>query len=128
MPSERRDWIAALALIALSAALLLPNLGNGFLWQDEAQTAAVARTILSDGVPRGSDGVNFFSQEQGREYGPNYIWKWHTWLSFYLAAASFLVLGETTFAARLPFALFGVATVVLCYFAGPACWRCPCPS
>jgi len=123
MQPGRREWITALALTGLSAALLLPNLGNSFLWQDEAQTAVVARTILSEGVPRGTDGVNFFSQEQGREYGPNHLWKWHTWLSFYLTALSFLTLGETTTAARLPFALLGIATVVLAYFAGARFWR-----
>jgi len=123
MQPERRDWVTALALTALSAALLLPNLGNSFLWQDEAQTAVVARTILSDGVPRGTDGLNFFSQEQGREYGPNHLWKWHTWLAFYLTAASFLALGETTTAARLPFALLAIATVVLAYFTGLRFWR-----
>lgn len=123
MRIERTDWIAALALAALSAALILPNLGNSYLWQDEAQTAVVARTILTEGVPRGTDGVNFFSQEQGKEYGPNYIWKWHTWLSFYLTAGSLAALGNTSFAARLPFALLGIATVVLAYFTGRLLWR-----
>lgn len=120
---ERPDWIAALALAVLSGSLILPNLASSYLWQDEAQTAVIARTILGGGVPRGTDGVNYFSQEQGREYGPGHVWKWHTWLSFYVAAASLAVLGETTAAARLPFALMGVATVVLCYFAGLALWR-----
>ena len=36
---------------------------------------------------------------------------------------SLSILGETTVAARLPFALLGIATVVLCYFTGCALWR-----
>jgi len=123
MPQERRDWVEALALAALAAALLLPNLGSVYLWQDEAQTATISRTILESGIPRGTDGRNFFSQEIGKEYGPDHVWKWHTWLSFYLTAASFALLGETTVSARLPFALLGIATVVLTYFMGQALWR-----
>ena len=42
----------------------------------------------------------------GAEYGRNYIWKWHTWLPFYILAGFFKVLGESAFTARLPFALF----------------------
>ena len=123
MPQERRDWVEALALAVLAAALLLPNLGSVYLWQDEAQTATISKTILEGGIPRGTDGRNFFSQELGKEYGPGHVWKWHTWLSFYMTAGSFAVLGETTTAARLPFALLGIATVVLAYFMGRALWR-----
>ncbi len=122
-PQERRTWIEALALAVLAAALLLPNLGSVYLWQDEAQTATISRTILEGGIPRGTDGRNFFSQEIGKEYCPDHVWKWHTWLSFYITAASFALLGETTIAARLPFALLGIATVVLAYFMGRALWR-----
>ena len=123
MQREGSDWVAGIAFAVLAAALLLPNLGESYLWQDEAQTAVVARTILTDGVPRGSDGTNFFSQEQGREYGADHLWIWHTWGSFYLTAASLFALGENTAAARLPFALLGVATVALAYFAGLTLWR-----
>lgn len=98
--------VAALALTTL-------NLGNHYLWQDEAQTALVAETILERGLPYGTDGVNFFSQEAGAEYGEDWLWKWHTWLSFYLAAGSFALAGVDTFAARLPFALLGAATILL---------------
>jgi 4-amino-4-deoxy-L-arabinose transferase-like glycosyltransferase len=123
MARARRDWVEVMALVALAAALLLPNLGSVYLWQDEAQTATISKTILEGGIPRGTDGKNFFSQEIGKEYGPDHVWKWHTWLSFYITAGSFAVLGETTTAARLPFALLGIATVVLAYFMGWALWR-----
>ena len=111
------------ALGLLAGGLMLTNLGNHHLWQDEAQTALIARTVLADGIPRGTDGVNYFSQELGVEYGDDYVWKWHTWLSFYLVAASFALLGETTLAARLPFALLGIGSVLLTYAAGRALWR-----
>jgi 4-amino-4-deoxy-L-arabinose transferase-like glycosyltransferase len=120
---DHRDWISLGLLGALAALLLLGDLHEPYLWQDEAQTAVIARTVLEAGIPLGSDGRNFFSQEQGAEYAEGYVWRWHTWLSFYAVAASFALLGETTFAARLPFALFGIATVLLGYGVGRRLWE-----
>ncbi len=105
-----------------SLCLLLANLGNQFLWQDEAQTALVSKTILTEGVPRGYDGKNFFSQEGGAEYGDNYIWRWHTWLPFYVLAGFYKIFGVTTFVSRFPFVLFGFGTVLLTYFFAGALW------
>jgi len=115
----RRIEIALIGgLLLLAAVLFLGNLGSGALWQDEAQTALIAKTILTRGVPVGTDGVNFFSQELGAEYGPGHLWRWHTWLPFYVLAPFFALLGATTLVARLPFALFGIATVLLAYVSG----------
>ncbi len=113
----KKHWLPiSLALVFGTAAIfLLARLGQRAMWQDEAQTAVLSRTVLEFGVPRGSDGRNFFSQELGAEYGNGYLWRWHTWLPFYVTAGFFRVLGATTLAARLPFALFGIATVVLLY-------------
>lgn len=123
MRTDRFDWISLGALGLLASFLLLSQLDEPYLWQDEAQTAVIARTVLTNGIPLGTDGRNFFSQEGGVEYAEGYVWKWHTWLSFYVTAASFLALGTTTFAARLPFALFGIATVLLGYLAARALWQ-----
>lgn len=108
-------WMWWLLVGGLASGLMLVNLGNHYLWQDEAQTALIAQTILERGLPYGTDSLNFFSQELGAEYGEGYIWKWHTWLSFYAAALSFQLFGATTFTARLPFALFGLASIVLVF-------------
>ena len=94
-----RDAVAIALLLALAAPLLLVNLGNHYLWQDEAQTAVISRTILDHGIPLGFDGRNLFSQELGIEYGDDYVWKWHAWLSFYVCAASLALFGSTTLAA-----------------------------
>ncbi len=123
MAYDQRDWISLACLGALASVLLFTQLDQPFLWQDEAQTAVIARTVLSEGIPYGSDGKNFFSQEFGIEYAEDYLWRWHTWLSFYGVAASFLLLGETTAAARVPFALFGLATILLAYVAARRLWR-----
>ena len=110
-------------LTCLAAGLLLTNLGNQYLWQDEAQTGVIARTILSHGIPLGHDGRNSFSQELGVEYDEGRVWKWHTWLSFYAVACSLLLFGSEAAAVRLPFALFGIATVALTYFTARSFWR-----
>lgn len=111
-----REWIFLGCIVAWACLFLLLNLQNHYLWQDEAQTAVIARTVMTRGIPYGTDGENVFSQELGAEYGQDFIWKWHTWLPFYLVAGSFKLFGVGTFAARLPFALFGIAMVPLLYF------------
>ena len=123
MAYDHRDWISLAALGLLASILLLSDLGDPYLWQDEAQTAVIAQTVLAEGLPYGTDGRNYFSQEWGVEYADDYLWRWHTWLSFYVVAGSFALLGETTAAARLPFALFGLATVLLAWVAGRELWR-----
>jgi hypothetical protein len=50
-----------------------------------------------------------------REFNRDYIWTYHPWLQYLLTTASFAVLGTTTFAARFPFALAGLATVLALY-------------
>ncbi len=113
---SRSEIVFLLVLLLAGCVFFLANLGNHYLWQDEAQTALISKTILSEGVPKGYDGKNFFSQELGAEYGENYTYRWHTWFPFYVSALFFKLCGISTFTARFPFALFGIATVILTYF------------
>jgi predicted membrane-bound mannosyltransferase len=56
----RRDRYAFLpitVLLALAAFLLLFHLGQRPFWQDEAETAGLARNVLKYGVPRASGGT-----------------------------------------------------------------------
>jgi hypothetical protein len=121
--SKRVDASIVGALLVISAIPLFGNLSSSILWQDEAQTALISQTILDRGMPYGHDGVNHLSQELGAEYGDEYIWKWHTWLPFYFVAASFKLFGAGTFSARLPFVIFGIATIVLAYFFARRLWK-----
>lgn len=109
-------------LLIVASVLLLANLGNIYLWQDEAQTALIAKTILTHGVPVGYNGTNHFSQDFGAECGKNYLWLWHPWFPFYLIAGFFAAFGVSSFTARLPFALMGIGTVILTYYFGRALW------
>lgn len=120
----RLQVFAAPAVIGTAAlVLLLCRLDNGRLWQDEAETALLARSVLLHGEPLAFDGRNLIAQEQGVEYDDHYRWKWHPWLPFYVVAASFYAFGESTFSARLPFALLGAATIVGTYILGRLAWK-----
>ncbi len=105
-----------IALTAVGAVLLLWNLGRPLLWQDEAETAVRAQTILDTGLPRvARRGVVATAQPslvafEGNAVG---VWTWNTWLPAYLCAASFAAFGQTPFAARLPFALSGILALWL---------------
>lgn len=104
-----------LILVALATLLIMPKLGAAPLWQDEAETALLARNILSSGLPLAFDGRNVITQNQGIEFGESYIWTWSPWLQFYTTATSFALLGESAMTARLPFALIGILSVAMLY-------------
>lgn len=114
---------AAVAVALVSALLLFFSLDHRILWMDEAETALLGRSILDHGVPTAFDGRNIISQEVGREYGSDYVWRWTPWLDKYVAAAAFAVLGESTFSARFPFALLGLLCVISMYPLALALFR-----
>jgi hypothetical protein len=99
----------------LAAVLVFTNLGRDYFWEDEGDTAVLALGILQKGVPVAWDGVNLAVPDFGQRLTGGFVMVSHPWLQYYLTAASFALFGETTFAARLPFALAGLATIVLVY-------------
>jgi hypothetical protein len=101
--------------LALACLLILPNLGDRNLWQDEAETALIAKNVLRTGLPLGWDGRNLVTQLSGREMTDSYLWGWTPWLMHYVAAFGMAVAGETAFGARWPFALAGCLTLPLFY-------------
>jgi len=131
---------SVVAITTLAAVLLLWNLGERYLWQDEANTAVLALRMLESGKPLCYDGVNLLTndnfaaedpaslEERARnpeaavayyvrrgDMKPDTAWIYQPWGQFVVAAASLAALGRTTLAARLPFALAGLATVALLY-------------
>ncbi len=99
-------------LLVLGAGLLLFRLGRPALWQDESETALRALSIQATGLPRMSlDGALVTAQPSLAKFEGNAegIWIWNTWLPAYLTAVSFIALGSTPFAARVPFALCALA-------------------
>ena len=105
--------ILVVALLALFP--IFGNLGAGTLWADEADTAVFARSILQTGIPAAWDGTTFTDSDSGRRLAPNLVLVGTPWVPYYVTAASLAIFGETSFAARFPFALAGLATLLLLY-------------
>ncbi|MCH8312533.1 MAG: glycosyltransferase family 39 protein [Nitrospinae bacterium] len=102
-----------LFLFPYSFLLIFLGLGDGSLQVDEGMDTFISTTILKYGVPMHSDGVNA-TMLFADIYDGLFIYR--TWLPYYLQAFSLEVFGHTTFAARLPFALVGIASVIALYF------------
>jgi len=140
--TERKSSLKAMPWIlgGMAAVLLLWGLSDRYLWQDEAQTAVLAERMLHFGRPLAYDGVNLITVDQfvmedaatisqrttdpqaaiqyyirRGDFKPDTSWRWQPWGQFIVDAISLKVLGKTTLAARLPFALAGVLAVVLLY-------------
>jgi 4-amino-4-deoxy-L-arabinose transferase-like glycosyltransferase len=113
--SLRRHWPFALVAI-IGALLIFTNLGADYLWEDEGDTAALAVNILKFGVPKAWDGAAFLDSDHGARLNRDLVMVTHPWIQYYLTAASFLVFGQNTFAARFPFALASWMSIVFVYF------------
>ena len=100
---------------AVAAMLLFTNLGSGYLWADEGDTAVLARNITKFGLPRAWDVTTFMDSDFGARENSRLVMVSSPWLQYYVVAASFIAFGENTFAARFPFALLGWATIILAY-------------
>lgn len=128
-------------IVVVAAVLLFWRLGSVYLWQDEANTAVLAVRMLKYGKPLAYDGVNLLSNDNfaaedrvaigTRTANPkaavDYIigrgdlkadtsWIFQPWGQFVVAAASIRAFGQTTLAARLPFAAAAFASVLLLYW------------
>lgn len=111
--------ISIIIILVAAGWLLFANLGNQYLWQDEAETAVLAENTLEYGFPKAFDGKNIVNPRIGEHshvgFGKDYTWLYHPWVQFYITAFSFLVFGASTFTARLPFAFIGLLNILLVY-------------
>lgn len=97
--------------VALVSLLVFPNLGSRVLWQDEAETALVARQMVRSNVwlPYAFDDQGPISQDWKYQFSVSPLWRWHPWLQFYVTALSFKLFGISSFTARMSFALIGIS-------------------
>ena len=110
-----KDYYPIIILTALAGVLLFANLGNQYLWQDEAETALLARRTLEYGYPKAYDGKNLINPTIRTSFSEDYGWRYHPWGQFYITAAAFRLLGESNFSARVLFALLGLLNIPLLY-------------
>src|ERR1700738_1555430 len=115
MSKLRFHWPLLIAAM-VGALFIFTNLGADYLWEDEGDTGALAVNILKFGVPKAWDGAAFLDSDHGARLNRDLVMVTHPWVQYYLAAASFLVFGQNTLAARLPFALSGWMSILLTYF------------
>jgi len=101
-------------IIFLSCFLIFSGITNRALWRDEAGTAIIGRNVLTTGLPTVYDGKNLVVTDFN-DYNKDYM-STKPPLQYYVIAGSFFIFGTNTFAARLPFAIFGVLTVFFTYF------------
>jgi len=112
----RLDW-GLVFVLAVAGFLLFYHLGQRPFWQDEAETACLAKNVLKTGLPYAFDGVNVVSQEEAREFDKTgqYLWRWSPWIQIYMQAAGFAVGGLDTAAGRVPFALAALLSIFWTY-------------
>ena len=114
-------WPAFDLVVALIAIVVLPlfvyGLGNTYLWQDEAQTALLGRSVLIHGVPMVGEGAESLSAVRGKDAGVGGVYFQIAWLQAYVEAASFRLFGESSWSARLPFAIAGWLCIPLVAWA-----------
>ncbi len=114
---------AALAALVVASTLFLLfwRLDNVKLYRDEATTANWGRLMAENGtwLPWTTDGDQLIVQAaDGHDVNSKLLPAMHSYLQFYVAAASFKLLGTNTLAARLPFALCGAAALWVLYRLG----------
>jgi len=69
--------------VLIAALLIFPGLSDRYLWDDEAETALLAKNVLRFGVPLAWDGASLISQECGADYDANYLWRQTPWLPIF---------------------------------------------
>jgi len=99
-------------LILYTVPMIFLGLGDSVLQADEGGDTFISTTILEFGFPMHSDGINS-SMLYADVYDGLFVYR--PWIPYYAQALSISLLGQTTFAARLPFALIGVFAVIFFY-------------
>src|SRR5437870_9475243 len=115
LTSLRQHWPFAIVAL-ISAVFIFTNLGSDYLLEDKSDTAALASNILKFGVPKAWDGGAFLDSDHCARLNRDLVMVTHPWVQYYLTAASFLIFGQNTFAARFPFAVAGWMSILIVYF------------
>jgi len=109
---RRAEAVIAAAILAGSAALILPHLGYYAFWNDEAYTALLAKSVWRTGDTHAVLGHNIIAFQGGAAL-ENLRHRFDPPLAYYVAAPFLGLMGDHALAGRLPFALCGLATIAL---------------
>jgi 4-amino-4-deoxy-L-arabinose transferase-like glycosyltransferase len=105
--------LVLITVIAVAALLCGIGIGKNPFWDDEAETALVARGIVEYGSRSAWTGENVVAFRGGFDLDDHLVQVSVPPLQYYLTAASFLVFGEGTVSGRFPFLLAGILTLWL---------------
>jgi hypothetical protein len=104
--------VVLFALFACVTYLAFKGLDNHYFWADEAETAFFSKAFLQTGRISGWDGHTLYTWRNGTLMRED-LGTVNPPLMFLTTAASFKVLGYTTFAGRLPHVLIGLLALVM---------------
>lgn len=110
MRASARETTILVCCFTAGAYLSLFNLGQTPLWDDEAQTAILARNLVETGKLTGWDGRNLYIYRDGKVLDRQ-LRPINPPLDVLATALSLRVFGVSTWSARLPFALTGLAAL-----------------
>lgn len=107
--------IIAIIVLIISSFFLFYNLGHYALWDDEATTALFAQSVWRTGDTSAIRAHNLVAYKSGIEL-EDFRNRYVPPLQFYLAAPFVGLFPGSAFAARLPFALCGLFTIIVILF------------
>lgn len=113
---RKKYYFWLIFIMSVMSFLIFANINNSLLWKDEAIVANIGYNTLKYGYPIIWDGVNLISSTDGNSFNQLLIVSNYEWMQFYICAISFAIFGKTTFAARFPFAIFSLFSVLLIWF------------
>ena len=105
-----------ISTLIIASFFLFYNLDDRYLWKDEAETALLAKSILSEGIPKSKIGQNTIHIHLDSYLRSDGVWTYHPWLQFYITALSFKLFGHSTVSARMPFALIGFLSLLALFW------------
>jgi hypothetical protein len=111
-PFPKYRLVLTVATIAICALLIFARLGHYWFWDDEAITVLTAQGILKTGDTSAVLDHNIVAYREGLLIR-NLADRSSPPLQFYVVAPFVAIFGPTPFAARLPFALCGIATIAI---------------
>jgi hypothetical protein len=110
-PSLSKASVALIGAIALAALLSGWGISRHVFWDDEANTAVLARNLLHFGKLTGWDGTNVMAFRGGVDLDDRLLQQIVPPLQYYVAAAGLAVFGETSLGGRLPFLILGLVAL-----------------
>lgn len=120
----QKNKVTFLLIITMMSILVFANIGNRYMFIDEAIEAMLGKNILDFGIPKAWDGKNLIMAEvNGNEFNEELIYVRKNWFSNYIAAfgqllSRFLELSkdESVTLMRSFFALMGVISAIALYY------------